>query len=297
MLAPGVLACGSCHALVHGEELERLSTTARDLEAKEQLRAAREQWLACLPLLPWDSKQAEWIRDHIAALDARADTAGVLRTEPGSTEPWRRKLTPIATLLLFIAVYSAAEGPRFGLGFALLVFIHEMGHFIDIKRRGLPADMPVFLPGLGAYVRWRALGVSLETRAAVSLAGPAAGLIAAFVCWVVWLKTGEGMWAVLARASAWMNILNLVPVWILDGGQAALALSKVERIVLLVVSLGLLAAVQEMVFLVVAGGALFRVFTKDQSARPSPRITIYFVAVLVLLAVVMRFVPTQASGM
>jgi Zn-dependent protease len=131
----------------------------------------------------------------------------------------------------------------------------------------------------------------------VSLAGPAAGLIAAFVCWVVWLKTGEGMWAVLARASAWMNILNLVPVWILDGGQAALALSKVERIVLLVVSLGLLAAVQEMVFLVVAGGALFRVFTKDQSARPSPRITIYFVAVLVLLAVVMRFVPTQASGM
>jgi Zn-dependent protease len=247
--------------------------------------------------LPWDAKQVEWIRDHIAALDVRADTAGGLRTEPGTTEPWSRKLTPIATLLLFIGVYSAASGPRFGLGFALLVFIHEMGHFIDIKRRGLPADMPVFLPGLGAYVRWRALGVSLETRAAVSLAGPAAGLIAALVCWVVWLKTGEGMWAVLARASAWMNILNLVPVWILDGGQAALALSKVERIVLLAVSLGLLATVQEMVFLLVAGGALFRVFTKDQSARPSPAITIYFVAVLVLLAVVMRFVPTQGSGM
>ena len=66
---------------------------------------------------------------------------------------------------------------KFGIGFAALILIHEMGHFIDIKRRGLPAEMPVFLPGLGAYVRWQAMGVPLETRAAISLActrpGPA----------------------------------------------------------------------------------------------------------------------------
>jgi hypothetical protein len=60
---------------------------------------------------------------------------------------------------------AARSGWAFGLGFAALILVHEMGHYIDITRRGLPADMPVFLPGLGAYVRWRALGVPDETRA------------------------------------------------------------------------------------------------------------------------------------
>ena len=191
VLAPGVLACGSCHALVHGEELERLSAAARDLEAKGQLRAAREQWLACLPLLPRDSKQAGWIRDHALQLDLKADSLEHVET-PGGESSWMRNLRPLLTLIPFVWIYSQAYGTEFGVGFALLILVHEMGHFIDIKRRGLPADMPVFLPGLGAYVRWRALGVSLQTRAAVSLAGPFAGLLGSLVCWAIWLKTGDG---------------------------------------------------------------------------------------------------------
>ena len=79
------------------------------------------------------------------------------------------KLNFLLSLAAFIGVYWALWGLKFGLGFVGLIFLHEMGHFIDIKRRGLPAEMPVFLPGLGAYVRWQALGVSRETRAAVSL--------------------------------------------------------------------------------------------------------------------------------
>jgi len=73
-----------------------------------------------------------------------------------------------------VAFYWAVYGVKFGVGFAILILVHEMGHFVDIKRRGLPADMPVFLPGFGAYVRWTALGVSARTRAFVSLAGPLA---------------------------------------------------------------------------------------------------------------------------
>jgi Zn-dependent protease len=282
--------------LVHGEELERLSALAKELEAKGHLRAAREQWLACLPLLPRDSKQAEWIRSHAWQLDLKADSLEHVET-PGGETNWMRNLRPLLTLIPFVWIYSQAYGTEFGIGFALLILVHEMGHFIDIKRRGLPADMPVFLPGLGAYVRWRALGVSLQTRAAVSLAGPLAGLIGSLVCWLVWLKTGDGLFAGLARASAWLNLLNLVPVWILDGGQAALALSRVERIVLVVLSLGVLVLFRERLFIVIAAGALFRVFVKDAPEQGSPGIAAYFVAVMVLLAVVMRFVPVQGSGM
>ncbi len=291
-----MLACSQCLALVHGEELDRIAAEAKEFEAKGDLCSARERWLACLPLLPRGSKQAEWIRDHALQLGLRADSLEHVET-PGGETNWFRNLRPLWTLVPFIFIYSQIYGTEFGVGFALLILVHEMGHFVDIKRRGLPADMPVFLPGLGAYVRWRALGVSLQTRAAVSLAGPAAGFIGSVVCWVIWLKTGNGLYAGLARASAWLNILNLVPVWILDGGQAALALSRMERVVLVVVGVALAVVFWDELFLVVAAGALIRVFIKDAPERASWGITMYFAMILVLLALVMKFVPVQGVGM
>ena len=297
-LGSGALACSQCLALVHSDKLAEMTARAKAFEEKGDLRHACEEWLGLLPLLPRASKQAAWVKDHARQLSSHADATSVPQLDmPGAESNWFKNLRPLVTLIPFIWVYSQAYGTKFGVGFALLILVHEMGHFIDIKRRGLPADMLVFLPGLGAYVRWRALGVSLRTRAAVSLAGPFAGLIGSLVCWALWLKTGDGLWAGLARASAWLNLLNLVPVWVLDGGQAALALSRVERTVLVVVSVGLLILFHERLFVLLAAGALFRVFTKDLPERPSPGITAYFVVVMVLLAVVMRFVPSQGSGM
>src|SRR5205814_6564697 len=135
------------------------------------------------------------------------------------------KLKFLLSFGAFIGIYWGIYGAAFGIGFAMLILVHEMGHFIDIKRRGLPAEMPVFLPGFGAYVKWQALGVSLETRAAISLAGPLAGWFAAAVCATIFYQTGDRLWAALAFSGAGLNALNLIPVWMLDGGQAAFALS------------------------------------------------------------------------
>src|SRR5277367_6872249 len=166
-----------------------------------------------------------------------------------------------------------------------------MGHYIDIKRRGLPAEMPVFLPGLGAYVCWHALGVSNETRAAVSLAGPLAGWLSAAACALLWVKTGNALWAALARAGAWLNVLNLIPVWMLDGGQAVTALGKASRLLLLTASLALWLFLGENVFFLVAAGAAWRLFTKDVPEQSSAKITAYYLAVLAGLALVMRLMP------
>jgi Zn-dependent protease len=313
-LAPGVLVCGQCHALVHSEELERLAAEAKALENAGESRLAREKWLTALQLLPPGSKQADWIRQHIQELDA----AGRVGQSSGrGDKQWAQPLGPAApaapsrvprtarfrwTSLLsfaaFVAIYSAASGVKFGIGFAVLILIHEMGHFIDIKRRGLPADMPVFLPGLGAYVRWQAMGVSLETRAAVSLAGPLAGFLAALACAVLWWQTGNPLWASLARVGAILNLLNLIPVWALDGGQAALALSKMERIALLVASLAMWLVVRQNVLLLVALGAGYRAFFGgDLPARPSWATTIYFVTVVAALVVIIRLMPGRGLGL
>ncbi len=284
---------------MHSEELERLSAAAKALEAKGDLRHAQETWLAALPLLPSTSTQADWIKQHVGALGG--DAAGPGSSVAGNNRtpmPARLKWTSILSLLAFVVIYSAAAGAKFGIGFAALILIHEMGHFIDIKRRGLPADMPVFLPGLGAYVRWQALGVSIETRAAVSLAGPLAGFFASVACAVLWWQTGNPLWAALARVGAILNLLNLIPVWVLDGGQAALALSKAERVVVMMAAIALGLALKQNMFFLVAAGAGFRAFfVADFPARPSRGTTLYFVAALTALGVIIRLMPGHGLGL
>jgi Zn-dependent protease len=295
-LAPAALACDQCHALVHSEELERLSADAKALEAIGDLRQAREKWTSALTLLPPTSTQANWIKQHVTALAAAGITG--LAADNTAAVGARFKWSSVLSFLAFVAIYSAASGAKFGIGFAVLILLHEMGHFIDIKRRGLPADMPVFLPGLGAYVRWQALGVSLETRAAVSLAGPLAGFFASVACAIIWWQTGNPFWATLARVGAVLNVLNLIPVWALDGGQAALALSKTERIGLLWACLALGLALGQNIFFLVAAGAGYRAFfAGDLPAHPSRAITIYFVVVLTALGVIIRLMPGHGLGL
>jgi Zn-dependent protease len=306
----GVLACEQCHSLVHSEELVRISTRAKSLEEQEQLSLAREEWLKALALLPQNSTQAEWIRGHVYKLELAAKVA----LPPEQKNNWARKLGPLApiaillaksktllfaifklkfifSLFAFMGVYWALFGPAFGVGFAVLILVHEMGHYIDIRRRGLPADMPVFLPGLGAYVRWQALGVTRQTRAAVSLAGPLAGFLGAAVCAALWYRTSNGLWAALARTSAGLNVLNLIPVWILDGGGVAEALSKTERLVLLAACLFLWLFAGEGLFFLVAAGFAYRLFTKDLPPQPSPITAAYFVGVLAALGTLMHMLP------
>ena len=310
----GALACEQCHTLVHSEDLIRISERAKALEA-EQPFLAKQEWLKALPLLPANSTQATWIRDQIQKLELSARTF----PPPGQSHGWTRRLGPLApiaivlskskTLLLaifrlkfifslfaFMGVYWALYGAAFGVGFAALILAHEMGHYIDIRRRGLPADMPVFLPGLGAFVRWKALGVTRQTCAAVSLAGPLAGLLGAVVCALLWYRTGNGLWAALARTTAALNILNLTPVWVLDGGQAVAALGRSERLVLLAACLVFWLFLGEGIFFLVAAGTVYRLFTKDLPPQSSPSIAAYFVGVLACLAAVFWMTPGPALG-
>ena len=327
------LACPECHTLIHSERLDQLAADARALEVRGSLPQARELWVYALTLLPHDSKQAAWINDHLRALDQaqsgelapNSPQPGPKAAKPAAPPPsWIKKLGPFgpfvllllkfktAFLLLFklkflfsfalyIALYVGMFGWRYGLGISACILIHEMGHFIDIKRRGLPAEMPVFLPGFGAYVRWTALGVTRRQIAQISLAGPLAGWIAAAVCFLLYAQTGDPIWAALARTGAFLNILNLIPVWVLDGGQAVNAIGLVERAALLVLSLGLWYYSGQGLFLFVAAGFVWSLFVASRSSelreRPSDWSTwTYYAALLIALAVVLHAVPNTVAN-
>jgi Zn-dependent protease len=313
-LQPGALACDRCHALVYGDELSKLSREAQSLEEKGKLLEARDRWLMGLPLLPRTSKQAQWIEEHAKSLNLAA-----AQMQPRDEGTWEKRAGPIGVLAVillkaktlffalfklkfifsffsFIAIYWAIWGPKFGIGFAGMILIHEMGHYIDVKRRGLPVEAPVFLPGLGAYVKWDALNVPLDIRAEVSLAGPLAGWMAAAGCAAYFITTGDAIGAALARSGAWLNLFNLIPVWSLDGAGAANAVTKNERLILLAVTLGFWMLTGEGIFFLVALGFGWRLFTKDFPEHPSRRTTLYYAVVMALLAGVLWMVPGSGAG-
>jgi Zn-dependent protease len=310
-LTSGALACTDCHSLIHGRQLDALAAEAQIAEAKGEFTTASAIWNRSLVLLPADSKQAAWVREKLGALQTA--TASVDRPQGGLA----RKLGPLGpiavllakskgllaaifklkfllSLFAFVAVYWALYGWRFGVGFAVAILIHELGHYVDIKRRGWPAEMPVFLPGLGAYVRWQALGVTLRQRAQVSLAGPLAGLLAAIVCAALYLANRNPIWSALARTGAVINILNLIPIAVLDGGQAAGALARPERLVLLAAALALWLFTGEAIFFLVALGALWRVFTRDLPSSADWSTLAYYSAVMISLGIILVIIPASA---
>ncbi len=228
--------------------------------------------------------------------------------------PWAKRLGPLAPLALllakaktllfalfklkflfsfaaFLGIYWALYGAWLGIGFAVMILLHEMGHFVEVKRRGLPADMPVFLPGLGAYVKWQALGISTEVRALVSLAGPAAGLFAAFIAVTLFWHTGDPLWAALAHTGAWLNLLNLIPVWMLDGAGAIQPLDKMGRVSLLVFSLLLFWWSGQPTLLLLAAGFAWQLYRKPIPADGSVTVQLYFAALLAALAWLLHATP------
>jgi len=113
-----------------------------------------------------------------------------------------------------------------GAGFVALLFVHEMGHFIVIRAKGLPASLPVFIPLLGAYVTMRKPPHNVRDEAEIALAGPIAGGFAGLGCLALYQVTGEGALITLAYLTFFINLLNLVPISPLDGGRVVGAISR-----------------------------------------------------------------------
>jgi len=157
----------------------------------------------------------------------------------------------------------------FGLGFAVQILLHELGHYIDIKRRDLPADMPVFLPGVGAYVRWQALGVPLKTRSRGESGRSAGGLHCGYGLFAGLVSVWRRRVGCPGAHGAWINLLNLIPVWGLDGGHAFLALTRRHRILVLTVTLAALIFTGESIFVLILIGAGWRCSRKIYRKIPA----------------------------
>ncbi|TMK62749.1 MAG: site-2 protease family protein [Actinobacteria bacterium] len=139
--------------------------------------------------------------------------------------PKLKLLTTSASMLVSVAAYSLIWGWQFAAGFVLLLLVHEMGHVIQLRREGVPASAPLFIPFLGAVVGMKQAPKDAATEARVGLAGPILGSIGCLVPLGLYEATGNNLFRALAFVGFFLNLINLLPVLPLDGGRAMAALS------------------------------------------------------------------------
>ncbi len=233
-LAPGALACPACHALVHADELAALAKQAEAEEGAGRADRARDLWQRVLALLPPDSKQHAQITARLSTPSPRPRGAlpeVVTATGAIVLALWKLKaiVPSLATMVLMFGAYLTAYSWQFALGFVLSLWIHEMGHVFELRRRGIAFSYPMFIPGIGAYVRLKQHVSDPMVDARIGLAGPIAGTTAAAVCMAVYYAGGSEVWFGLAQAGAILNLFNLTPLFSLDGGRAFNAMSRLER--------------------------------------------------------------------
>jgi Zn-dependent protease len=139
--------------------------------------------------------------------------------------PKAKLLLTLGTALVSVVLYSLVFGWWFAVGFVVLLFVHEMGHVIQLRREGIRASAPVFIPFLGAVVGMKQMPEDALAEARVGLAGPILGTAGAAVCFAIAEATGSTMLRALAYVGFLINLLNLVPLTPFDGGRAMAAMA------------------------------------------------------------------------
>ena len=209
-------------------------------------------------------------------------------------------LTTSATMLVSIAAYAVIWGWKFAVGFVLLLFVHEMGHVIQLRREGVEASAPVFIPFMGALVWAKSLGNDAAAEARVGLAGPILGSLGAAACWAVYGLTGYDFWLALAFTGFFLNLFNLLPVTPLDGGRAMAAISPRGWFVGLFLIVVLVFLIPNPIIVLIAIMAAFDVYHRwkrlkagetaayhQVSGRTRTLVAVVYLGLIVLLVVAM----------
>jgi Zn-dependent protease len=196
------------------------------------------------------------LRELVRRLVAPFVGLGLLVVKFGGLLLKLKVVTTGASMLVSIAAYTWIWGLPFAIGFVLLIFVHEFGHVLELRRQGVPASAPLFIPFLGAVIGMKELPDDAWKEARVALAGPILGTVGAAVCWIVGESTGSELFLALAFTGFFLNLFNLIPIVPLDGGRAAGALHPALWFVGLLLMVGLVVVRPNplLVVIVVLGG-------------------------------------------
>jgi Zn-dependent protease len=129
------------------------------------------------------------------------------------------------SMILMVGVYASIWGWKWAVGFVLLLLVHECGHLIVAKKFGLPVSAPMFIPFMGAFIALKEAPRDAWMEACVGIGGPILGSIGALLCHAAGLALTMPLLIALGWTAYFLNLFNLTPVGMLDGGRIVTALS------------------------------------------------------------------------
>lgn len=134
--------------------------------------------------------------------------------------------TTLVSLLVSFGGYAIFYGPWFALALVTMILVHEMGHVVEIRRQGMQATAPIFIPFLGAAIFQRSHPTDALKQAQIGIAGPIAGTLGATAALALYAATQNEVLLLAAWLGFFLNLFNLVPVWQLDGAWVLAPVSK-----------------------------------------------------------------------
>ena len=177
------------------------------------------------PYRGYDPIQPEpgW-RDILRKIWAPVAAVGAFVAKFGAVLFKLKIFTVAGSMLVSVGAYALLGGWWFGVGLVGLIFVHEMGHVLELRRQGVPASAPLFIPFLGAFVGLKQMPHNAWKEAQVALAGPILGSLGAAAVWGLGVAYDSRFLKALAFVGFLINLFNLLPVVPLDGGRAVAAL-------------------------------------------------------------------------
>ena len=306
-LAPRALACPSCAALVHRTRLRELADLATAAFAAGDRAAARDHWQNALALVPPTSEQHRLIGERIQGLRDEGPVDVAVTPPPSRSGSWWKQalggtvtvgalligklkflllgLTKASTFISmfgFMAVYWGLYGWPLALGLVVSIYIHEMGHVAMLRRLGIAAGAPLFIPGVGALVMLKERVTDPIADARIGLAGPVWGMAAALAAWALYFVTGAAIWKAIGELTAFINLFNLIPVWQLDGSRGFHALTRFDRWLVVTAIGGMIFLTSLGILWIVGAVALWRALKSDPGPGHATTLMTYVGLVIVL---------------
>jgi Zn-dependent protease len=312
-LAPDALACPACASLIHAGTLKQLASEAVAATHAGDLAGARDKWAAAQRLLPIRSQQHEVIRERIAELTRRIDAQAAAEQVPaaGHAPRWRRgapglvtvglilvsklkflllgltKASTFVSMFAFFGVYWSIYGWPLALGLVLSIYVHEMGHVAMLRKLGIEAGAPMFIPGVGALVMLKQHVADPLADAKIGLAGPVWGLGAGLFAFGMYGVTGARIWFAIAQLTGFLNLFNLIPIWQLDGSRGFHVLAGWERWALVAAIAVALVLTEQRLLFIVGGVAAWRAL-QHESGPGDARVLGTFIGLVLSLSLLAR---------
>ncbi|KON68788.1 hypothetical protein AKG34_08270 [Peribacillus butanolivorans] len=129
------------------------------------------------------------------------------------------KVGSLISIFVSLGAYALVYGWKFAVALVYLIYIHEMGHLLAAKRKGIKTSNAIFIPFVGALIALKEEPKNANQEAYLAFGGPLLGTLAFLPAIPLFMMTENPFWLLVITLGAMINLFNLMPVHPLDGGR------------------------------------------------------------------------------